>query len=208
MREELIYKKVKGSCNDCECDSHCDKCDIEGSGFAYEFVEKEPKEFEGINHCTADEQGNFTKCEELVKMSDIILNGVQMIAEEGKYIFLPNEEPKEIQTKYEWKKERHNLLLNHILNSSSNTEKQSCELNSIRKWLRENKPEKWETCTNENTKVGDTIRRIDSDELKRKVILILNNINHEFVLEYPELDIQHLHFMCNYEINTIAGDKE
>ena len=90
---------------------------------------------------------------------------------------LVEEEPKPIPTKYEWKKERLETVNKHILSCMKETGLTPLNLveDSINllKWLEENKPENWQPCTKENTKVGDTVR-------VKQCIKVFKNIEHIF----------------------------
>ncbi|MCP3924525.1 MAG: hypothetical protein GY714_18280 [Desulfobacterales bacterium] len=65
----------------------------------------------------------------------------------------------EIPSEYEWVKERFNALTLNIEDFDNEDDiVLGVEYAKHKKWLEENKPSKWEQCTRENTKVGDTVR--------------------------------------------------
>ena len=74
---------------------------------------------------------------------------------------LIEEETKPVLSTYEHNKARYIILnsscvFSHL--SIADLEELEREKNMLRKWLEENKPENWQPCTKENTKVGDTVR--------------------------------------------------
>jgi len=85
------------------------------------------------------------------------------------------EEPEEIQTEYDWKKERFDLF-----EGRNTTNIENAEYHQLRDWLKNNKPEKFETCTKENTKNGDTIKfTIGDSEICTVEHIFLNHICSE-----------------------------
>ena len=108
------------------------------------------------------------------------------------------EEPKDIQTEYEWKKERLELI-----KRSGNSGEHSIELHKLDWWLDNNKPEKWETCTFDNTKDGDSIRDKNSIKIGYKVKYILTGEQGLMVLGSLNggSDYKHLAALSDYEID-------
>ena len=92
----------------------------------------------------------------------------------------------------------HNKARYIILNSSCvfihlsivDLEELESERNMLCKWLEENKPENWQTCTKENTKVGDEIREITSKYteygLYNVCMFLENNSNFDCVIDVSE----------------------
>ena len=74
---------------------------------------------------------------------------------------LIEEETKPVLSTYEHNKARYIILNSSCVFSHfsiADLKEFEREKNMLRKWLEENNPENWQTCTKENTKVGDTVR--------------------------------------------------
>ena len=90
---------------------------------------------------------------------------------------LIEEEIKPVLSTYEHNKARYIILnsscvFSHL--SIADLEELEREKNMLRKWLEENKPENWQTCTKENTKVGDVVR-------VKACTKVFKNIEHIFM---------------------------
>ena len=126
------------------------------------------------------------------------------------FVYKVEEGPQKNQSEYDWKKERYvrlsSLDLNILLTLQQREVKD--ELKSLKVWLEQNKPVKWEECTRENTKVGDTVRfknDIDRKEVKMKYISDNNNICIYKMNNCNCTDDKGC--IQDFEINTNKGDK-
>lgn len=117
------------------------------------------------------------------------------------YYKFREQEPEEIQSEYEWKKERYDLLR---FNWRTPNGKEEIELKKLDIWLKDNKPEIWETCTKENTKAGDRVRFHQYDSY-RTVKYVSDNSDVIIVRLKPESK-DYSAKIGEYEINTSEGE--
>lgn len=121
------------------------------------------------------------------------------------YIMKLVTETKKLQTEYEWKKERFELLKNSGHGLYADLAEEIC---SLRSWLQDNKPQKWVECTKENTKIGDIVRRKEVMDIgSYEVRYMCNNKANCFLLANAKstIDFNSLDRLADYEINI--GDE-
>jgi len=115
---------------------------------------------------------------------------------EGYNYKLKEQQPLKTLTTYEHNKAR----LNELYETKNLEPWVDEEIFLLEKWCDANKPETWETCTKENTKVSDTVRRKSNKELRiiecfcrdGSIVLYSNVGNSSFQVYKLE----------EYEINT------
>lgn len=93
------------------------------------------------------ENGSFPECKKCYFDSD----SCHAQCEDVGYYQLLKEEPKKIQSEYEHKLERYNLLFESGLSQYND------ECTVLAGWIANNKPTNFQKCTKENTQVGDEV---------------------------------------------------
>ena len=118
-------------------------------------------------------------------------------------------EPEEIQSEYDHKKERLKSINNYMgdlqCDNATPTDEDKqlfSEIPILKKWLKDNPKECWETCTKENTKVGDEVFLKNGNyAIIRKVDFIFR-CGRECVLTFNDTGGQGKCILSDYEINT------
>ena len=121
----------------------------------------------------------------------------RIFCEKGYNYKLQEEEP--IQTEWEWKKERYELLCGCQEN------KYEKEIITLHEWLQKNKPQNWQTCTTLNTSVGNIVKNKES--CKKFTVSFFSNTGSTFLLRKEcGIDNNRMSLIEDYEIDL--GRKE